>query len=53
MGSQGLVGAADAIISLQRKRGSDMAILAITGRDISDNYIKLKFNNGFWETVND
>ncbi|MCL2762944.1 MAG: helicase RepA family protein, partial [Treponema sp.] len=48
MGSQGLVGAADAIIALQRKRGAEKATLAITGRDISDSYIKLQFNDGFW-----
>jgi RecA-family ATPase len=53
MGSQGLVGAADAIISLQRKRTEPKAVLAITGRDISDNYIKINFNNGVWSLNND
>ena len=50
MGSQGLIGAADTVISLQRKRGNDKATLAITGRDITDNYIKIKWNDGYWET---
>ena len=50
MGSQGLVGAADAVIGLQRKRGDEKAVLAVTGRDIPDSYTNLKFSNGFWET---
>jgi hypothetical protein len=48
LGSQGLVGASDSIISLQRKRGSDTAVLAITGRDISDSFINLKWDDGTW-----
>ena len=52
MGSQGLVGAADTIIALQRKRGEEKATLAITGRDITDNYIKIKWNDGYWESDN-
>jgi hypothetical protein len=53
MGSQGLVGAADAVIALQRKRGENKAVLNITGRDITDNYIKIKWNDGFWDIDND
>jgi hypothetical protein len=48
LGSQGLVGAADSIILLQRKRGEDTAKLTITGRDITDCYINLKWNDGLW-----
>lgn len=48
MGSQGLTGAADAIIGLLRRRGDEKATLAITGRDISDTFIKLRFSDGFW-----
>jgi hypothetical protein len=48
MGSQGLVGAADCIISLKRKRDSLDAQLLITGRDISDSHIDLFFDDGTW-----
>ncbi|MDR1903918.1 MAG: helicase RepA family protein [Treponema sp.] len=48
MGSQGLVGAADAIIALNRKRDSEEGKLLITGRDISDSHIDLKFDDGVW-----
>ncbi|MDR1902794.1 MAG: helicase RepA family protein [Treponema sp.] len=49
IGSQGLTGAADCIISLKRKRGEDKATLLITGRDISDKRINLWWNDGIWE----
>jgi hypothetical protein len=48
MGSQGLVGAADCIISLKRKRDSFDGQLLITGRDISDSHIDIYFDNGTW-----
>jgi hypothetical protein len=48
LGSQGLVGAADNIVSLQRKRGEDKAKLAVTGRDIPDTYINLQWDDGTW-----
>jgi hypothetical protein len=48
MGSQGLVGAADCIISLKRKRDSLDGQLLITGRDISDAHIDIHFDNGIW-----
>jgi hypothetical protein len=53
MGSQGLVGAADAIISLRRKRGSADAKLNITGRDITDYTIPIVWNDGLWELAED
>jgi hypothetical protein len=48
MGSQGLVGAADCIISLKRNRDSTDGQLLITGRDISDSHIDIYFDNGIW-----
>jgi hypothetical protein len=48
MGSQGLVGAADCIIALKRKRDSNDGHLLITGRDISDSRINICFNDGIW-----
>jgi hypothetical protein len=48
IGSQGIVGAADCVISLQRKRGNTAGRLVITGRDISDSYIDIRFNDGVW-----
>ncbi|MDR1903066.1 MAG: helicase RepA family protein [Treponema sp.] len=49
IGSQGLTGAADCLISLKRKRGDNDAFLLITGRDISDKRIPLRWNDGTWE----
>jgi hypothetical protein len=48
MGSQGLVGAADCVIALQRKRDSLDGQLLITGRDISDARIDIYFDDGMW-----
>jgi RecA-family ATPase len=50
MGSQGLVGAADTLISLIRKRNEDKARLFITGRDVSDSRINIKINDCCWES---
>jgi RecA-family ATPase len=49
IGSQGLTGAADCLISLKRKRGENSATLLITGRDISDKRIPLLWNDGVWQ----
>jgi RecA-family ATPase len=48
IGSQGLTGAADCIISLQRKRGEENAALLITGRDIEDQHIDIRWDNCVW-----
>jgi RecA-family ATPase len=53
IGSQGLTGAADCLISLQRKRGDDNAVLLVTGRDISDKRIPLIWNDGVWQKRQD
>jgi RecA-family ATPase len=49
LGSQGIVGAADCVMSLQRKRGEDRARLNITGRAVADCWMSLKFLGGYWE----
>jgi hypothetical protein len=48
IGSQGLVGAADCLISLERKRGDENAMLLVTGRDISDKHIDIRWNDCVW-----
>jgi hypothetical protein len=48
MGSQGLIGAADCIIALERSRGSLDGKLLITGRDISDSFVDIRFDDGVW-----
>jgi hypothetical protein len=48
MGSQGLAGAADCVIALKRKRDSLDGRLLITGRDIGDSYIDIRFDGGVW-----
>jgi archaellum biogenesis ATPase FlaH len=48
IGSQGLVGAADCVISLKRKRGDDNAVLLITGRDVSDKHIDIRWDDCVW-----
>jgi hypothetical protein len=48
LGSQGLVGAADCIISLTRNRDSLNGQLLVTGRDISDSRVNIYFDNGVW-----
>jgi hypothetical protein len=53
MGSQGLVGAADTLISLIRKRGDNKAVLKITGRDVIDSSLKIKIQDCYWESDND
>jgi RecA-family ATPase len=53
MGSQGLVGAADCIIALKRKRDSFDGQLLITGRDISDSHVDIFFDNGIWVRKSD
>jgi RecA-family ATPase len=49
LGSQGIIGAADCVMSLQRKRGEDTGRLLITGRAVTDSSISMKFLGGYWE----
>ena len=49
-GSTGLTGAADAVLVLTRPRGEADAVLHITGRDIEESELALKFDpkHGIW-----
>jgi hypothetical protein len=47
-GSMGITGAADTVLVLKRTRNEDEATLNITGRDIGEQAIALKFENGLW-----
>jgi RecA-family ATPase len=48
MGSQGLTAAADCVMNLHRGRGKDEAAILITGRDIRDTHIDIRFDDGVW-----
>jgi hypothetical protein len=50
-GSHGIPAAADALLYLERMRGSESAMLHFTGRESGDGSINLKFNEEFliWE----
>lgn len=45
-GSAGLTGAADALLHLSRPRGTDEAVLRVTGRDLEEHELKISFNPG-------
>lgn len=47
-GTQGIAGSADFVLVLQRKRHSDDAILAVTGRDVPENEYALTTQDGRW-----
>jgi RecA-family ATPase len=49
MGSQGIAGAADAILYLNRERFAKKGVLYITGRTVKDNTINMSFDEGIWE----
>ena len=48
-GTNGLAGAADTIIVLNRKRQSAEALLMVTGRDVIEAEYALKLHQGVWE----
>jgi hypothetical protein len=48
-GTNGLAGAADTIIVLNRKRQSAEALLMVTGRDVMEGEYALKLKQGVWE----
>ena len=50
-GSTGLMGAADTSIILYRERGSELATLAYTGRDVWGDDISLRMCDGQWTVV--
>jgi len=45
LGSQGITGAVDTIMYLDRKSGSDDGVLYVTGRDVEEQSINITFNN--------
>lgn len=47
-GTQGLAGSADYVMVLSRRRQSDEAVLAITGRDVAEQEIALRTDSGRW-----
>lgn len=48
-GSQGVAGSADFVLVLSRKRHSDNATLAVTGRDIPEAEYALTVTDGVWQ----
>jgi AAA domain len=54
-GTLGLTGAADAVLVLKRKRGTSEGILHITGRDIEESDLALRFDPqyGLWQIHGD
>jgi hypothetical protein len=47
-GTQGIAGSADFVMVLARKRHCDDAVLAVTGRDITENEYAITTNEGLW-----
>lgn len=50
-GSTGVTGTADTTIIIERERGCDDAVLSFHGRDMPDDDVKLRMNNGRWQAV--
>jgi hypothetical protein len=52
-GSAGTTAACDTILTIKRERGSADAVLHATGRDIEDQELALKFDEGRWSILGD
>ena len=52
-GSNGLFGAADTALVVTGDRNSSERVLHVTGRDITERQITMKFEDGIWEFVSD
>ena len=52
-GSNGLFGAADTALVVTGDRNSSERVLHVTGRDIAERQITMKFEDGIWEFVSD
>jgi len=52
-GSTGISGSADTNMVLIRDRGTDDAVLHITGRDVAECELAMKFDDGIWEVIGD
>ena len=47
-GTQGIAGAADSILTVERERGKAEAVLNVTSRDAAEGTYAMTFNNGAW-----
>ena len=47
-GTQGIAGAADSILTIERERGTDEAVLNVTSRDAAEGSYAMTFDNGAW-----
>ena len=52
-GTNGITGAADTTMVLDRKRGEKRAVLRVTGRDVIERELALEFNDCRWELSED
>ena len=52
-GTNGITGAADTTMVLDRKRGERRAVLRVTGRDVVERELVLEFNDCRWELAED
>ncbi len=52
-GTNGITGAADTTMVLDRKRGEKRAVLRVTGRDVIERELVLEFNDCRWELSED
>jgi predicted ATP-dependent serine protease len=52
MGSQGIAGAADAIVYLNRKRFEKNGYVYVTGRSVKDDMLSVRLNGVQWEVEN-
>ncbi|PWS37782.1 DNA repair protein RadA [Falsiroseomonas bella] len=52
-GSAGITGAADTILAMERARGSEDAVLHVTGRDIRESKLAIRLENGIWRCLGD
>lgn len=47
-GTQGITGAADSVLTIERGRGEDEAVLNVTSRDAAEGSYAMTFDNGTW-----
>lgn len=47
-GTQGIAGAADSILTIERERGKDEAVLNVTSRDAAEGSYAMTFHDGAW-----
>ena len=52
-GTNGITGAADTTMVLDRRRGDKRAVLRVTGRDVIERELALEFNDCRWELSED